>query len=81
MGFAHDSLVQHNGQRYHKVCCEKQNRSVALRAGGRFQQGYKRKSYENDSGQGDLALQIQSFGAIESHRGGRFSLKSNKPKS
>jgi len=52
---------------------EEQYGSGPLRSTGHFQQGYQRKSHKDDASQGDLALQIQSFGAFESHRGGRFN--------
>ena len=73
MRLADDSLIEHDRQRDAKINSKKQNRGRPLRSTRHFEQSHESKRYEDGSSQGDLALQIQSFGAIERHRGGRFS--------
>jgi hypothetical protein len=73
MCFVHNALVQNHGERDKQIDGEKQYGSGPLRSTGHFQQGDQRESHKDNASQGDLALQIQSFGAFESHRGGRFN--------
>ena len=72
--FAREALMQPDGQCDQQINREKDRGD---RAGARlrhFEQVHQRKSHENGSSQGDLAVQIQAFSAIERHCGGNDSL-------